>query len=71
MRCSTGAIYCPFGINPSAVELICKGRDRQYGVYSMLAVVISTYHCLLNNHHTLCDQCVHTDPSSEYHPLGC
>ena len=34
------ACFCLSGINSTAGELICKGRDWQYGVYSMLAVVI-------------------------------
>ena len=40
MRCKTGANICESWIISTAGEMNCKERDRQYGVHSMLAVVI-------------------------------
>ena len=62
---------CYSGINSAAEELICKGRDRQYGVYSMLAVVITTYLYLQDSHHRLCALCARKGPSSVDHLSGC
>ena len=70
MRCLLGAVFCPSGINSTTDEQICKGRDRQYGVYSMLAVVINFLLCLPDNHHRLYALCVHRDPSIGGHPSG-